>query len=461
MTTPSTVQGNDQAIGLSAALFGVAALLATLGALLEAAWLLGIAAAAMSAFALLELRRIRRAQRIAALVLVAIAIAIALPRGLLWHTLATGALRTLPFILIFAAVGWLRAAAEQSPSVLSLREGLSRMGPGHRFSAFAMAAHVMGAGFNLAGIGLLAPMLDDDRDDAATARRLRSAILWGFSTASAWSPFLVGTAAVLAAIPQLEWLEMVPYGLVIAGGFLVYAVLFDRVRYRKRPRRGATALHDLHLGRPVRNLAFTLVLLFALTLSLIEGAGLALTTAIAVSAPIFALSWLWLIHRPDPVAKIRRTTRGILSGYDGMRTETTLFIAANTFGTAISEALPGDGFAANLPAHAALTGLAYVDTLAWILAYLGICALGIHPIVLLVIFTTVTDPAALGIPLPLLGGTFMALWGMGTSVSPLSGTTLFMAQMSPASSFEIAWRWNGLFYGLGAFWLAAAVTLLG
>ena len=54
----------------------------------------------------------------------------------------------------------------------------------------------------------------------------------------------------------------------------------------------------------------------------------------------------------------------------------------------------------------------------------------------------------------------MALWGVGTSVSPFSGTTLFMSQLSGVSSFRIAWIWDGPFYLVATVGLAVLASLL-
>ncbi|WP_425100173.1 hypothetical protein [Tropicibacter sp. S64] len=458
----STVFAQSAPRPVSLVLFTAAAVLATLGDLLSIRALLALAGVALVGFVLLEFTRIRRPQQIAASLLLLAAVGVGLREGQLWPILSQGVLKTLPFILIFASVGWLRAAAGESPSLLALRRGLGRMQPGHRFTAVNSAAHVLGAGFNLAGMALLTPILDDVDDDPKVGRRMRCAILWGFSTAASWSPFLVGTAVVLASLPGVSWYQMAPYGAFIAFGFLVWATVFDRLtqrRTRSAPRAALEPMPALR-GAAGRTL-LAILLLFATTLTLIDVAGLRLTTAIALAAPGFGLVWLLLIHGLAGRARIAEVARSVVTSYPGMRTESTLFVAANIFGTAISTALPRDHDTTSaLPWAGLSTGVDMLDILLMIWVYLAVCALGFHPIILLVVFTTVADPVALGLPLPMLGGVFMTLWGMGTSVSPLSGTTLFMSQYSKETSFEIAWRWNGLFYTLGAVWLAVAIVIL-
>ncbi|MBT54881.1 MAG: hypothetical protein CMF72_15975 [Mameliella sp.] len=461
MSSDTTQHIPARRIGLSSALFTVTAVLATLGALFDVRPALVLGATTLGLFVLIEFHRIPRVQQIAALVLVAIATVSALRMGDVLHVYGDGLVRTLPFLLVFAAVGWLRKAAEQSPSIQALRDGMGEMREGHRFLSLALSAHVMGAGFNLAGIGLLAPMLDGKVTGADTARRLRCAILWGFSTAASWSPFLVGTAAVLTALPAIGWTDALPYGLVMAAGFLIWSVVFDNLTRRNPPVRSSAAppLGQLGLLRPVGRLLLAILVLFALTMGLIEGVGMALTTAIAIVGPLYATGWMLLVHGHRNGARVGNAAVQVISGYQGMRTETTLFVAANIFGVAMSEVLPGMagdvlGFWQGGP-----TGVFFFDTLIILWIFLAICAIGIHPIVSLVVFTSAFAPDTLGIPQPLLAATMMALWGMGTSVSPLSGTTLIMSQLSAVSSFTIAWRWNGLFYFLSSFWVAAVITM--
>lgn len=450
----------SEARPVSLVLFGAAAVLATVGDLLSLHPLTALAGVALVAFVLLEFTRIRRPQQIAAALLMIVAVTLGLMEGQLWTILSLGVLKTLPFILIFASVGWLRAAAGESPSLQSLRRGLIRMRPGRRFMSVLGAAHILGAGFNLAGMALLTPILDDVDGDARAGRRMRLAILWGFSTAASWSPFLVGTAVVLASLPGVSWYQMAPYGAFVAAGLLVWGAVFDRLTYGASPARVEVGERQDLKPAAARTL-LAILALFALTFSLTDLAGLRLTTAIALAAPGFGLGWLALVHLRGNRTRIKEVARSVVSSYPGMRTESTLFVAANIFGVAISTALPHDHDAsAGLPWAGLSTGVFFLDALLMIWAYMAICALGFHPIILLVVFTTLADPAALGLPLPLVGGIFMSLWGMGTAISPLSGTTLFMSQFSAASSFEIAWRWNGLFYALGTFWLALAIVLL-
>ncbi len=456
--TPASAATAER-IGVPARLFTLVAALAAVGSLFALQIFTSAAAVLLAAFVLLEFRRVPRAQQIAAVILVSVTLVLAGGREQFAEAIVGGLSRTLPFVLIFASVGWLQSAARESPSVQALREALARLGPGKRFTALSFTAHFLGAGFNLAGMALLAPILDDQRKKR-DKMRMGSAILWGFAAATCWSPFYVGTAAVLSAFPQTSWIEAVPYGLLIAAGFMGYAIAYDRVvRRRGWPRAAGKTPPAGVPPRPVFRVLIALAVLFAMTTSLVEGLDLRLTDAVMLAAPSYALGWLFLVHGRRGMPRIAAVAHGVVAGYPRMRSETTLFVCANMLGFVIAGLASGDqGTALVLPQFSAPV---FVTAALAIWIYLGVCAVGIHPIVSLVVFTTVASPEMLGMEPPLLAATLMALWGMGTSVSPLSGTTLFMAQMSGQSSFKIAWRWDGAFYFFGALGLAAFVAAVG
>lgn len=443
--------------GVSAWIFAGVTLCALAGSLFGLETILFVAAMLLAAFVLLEFRRVPRAQQVAALVLVAVTAVLAGGRDELLDAAVNGLIRTLPFVLIFASVGWLQSAARESPSVQALREGLMRLGPGQRFSALSLSTHFLGAGFNLAGLALLSPMLDDQRE-STDRMRMACAIIWGFAAATCWSPIYVGTAVVLSGLPQTSWIEVAPLGFLIALGFLGYGFVYDRLVRRRGGPRGGKTQSPAELLRPALRVLVAIAVLFVLTTTLIEGFGLRLTDAVIIAAPSYALCWLFLVHGRRGAARVAAVARGVAAGYPRMRSETTLFFCANMFGFVMTAIVSGDQAAGlSLPP---LPGPFFLQALLAIWLYLAVCAIGIHPIVSVVVFTTVVSPEQLAIAPALLAAVLMALWGMGTSVSPLSGTTLLMAQLSGRSSFTIAWRWDGTFYALGAVGLAALVALL-
>ena len=98
--------------------------------------------------------------------------------------------------------------------------------------------------------------------------------------------------------------------------------------------------------------------------------------------------------------------------------------------------------------------------LAFAFGLIGASALGLHPVIAVVLIGQVVPPETFGLPLPLLALLLMALWGMGTNVSPFSATNIIMGRAVGVNHWLIAWRWNLPFSLAGAGVVAAAVIAL-
>ncbi|WP_430471196.1 hypothetical protein [Thalassospira lucentensis] len=434
---------------LSGTLFFLIAMLsvvAELGSLpvlrVPAVWLLAM-------FLLLQIPLVSTPQKVAGTILVLLGFVIAWQEKALFSVLFNGLERTLPFLLIFASVGWLQTAARQSPSILALRDHVLGLGPGRRFAALSASAHVLASSFNLAGMALLVPILDDQNDDQSK-KRLACSIMWGFTAATCWSPFFVGTAVVLDVLPMVVWADIMLIGMAFAGIILIVAWLFDRtfVRSGVTSRPVGSVKTELSVKRAVIGVVTAAGSLFCVAIILVDYVGLRLPVAVAVAAPSFSLVWMCLTNTRSGMGNVLTgllsDANGIICRYPHMRSETFLFVCANVFGAAMSiliadtDVFPDVG--SYLPQSTFLAGVVLI------IGYLIVSALGIHPIVSLTVFAALSSPETLNISPDFLAVILMALWGIGTAISPLSGTTLFMGHAVHVPSSRIAWRWNGPYY---------------
>lgn len=447
--TPST-QGTYRNIDLVSgciffliAILSVAAELAAMPMLrMPAVWLLGL-------FLVLQIPFVSKPQKVAGIILVLLGVVISWRENQIVSIIAGGLERTLPFLLIFASVGWLQTAARQSPSILALRDHVLALGPGRRFAALAASAHVLASSFNLAGMALLVPLLDDQKNPQSK-KRLACSIMWGFTAATCWSPFFVGTAVVLDVLPMVVWADILPIGLAFAIVILILAWGFDRAFVRDGASSSvqASVKTDRTIKRAVVGVVTAAATLFAVAIILVDYVGLRLPVAVAVAAPSFSLAWMCLTAKQAGLTETGKgliaDAQGVICRYPQMRSETFLFVCANVFGAAMSiliadpDGLPDIG--SYLPQSTVLAGIILV------VGYLVVSALGIHPIVSLTVFAALSSPEALPIAPEFLAVLMMALWGIGTAISPLSGTTLFMGHAVHIPSSTIAWRWNGPYY---------------
>ncbi|MBK1670712.1 hypothetical protein CKO28_22080 [Rhodovibrio sodomensis] len=447
---------SDRPIAPTAWLYLAVYLLTLVDALRPTPVVAGVAAVGLMAFVVLQLPAIRTPQRIASGLLIAGGLAGAWSQGGAPGVLAdlmSGAERALPFMVLFAAVMCLQVPALSSPSFRQLGERVVAQPPGRRFLMLAFAGHYLGAVLNLAGLQLVASLLDPEMRPRLR-RRLTLAVVRGFSGAVMWSPFFVGMGVILTVVPEVSWLQLAPAGLAIGSGLVGLAWALDRAtRGPRDPQSDRRAVPD---GNPVRATLGVLAVFVALAapvVALSEGAGLSIVIALGLVAPTLSVIWSALLRRTgaaDPAPVLASVTARL----PGLRNEAALFLAATVFAVGVSHAVEPDALAGSLglagwPAAPRAAALAVLGTL------LG--GLGVHPVVLAILVGEVLGPAALGLS-PLAVALLLAVvWGMGTQMSPFSATVMHVSRMLDASVFRVAWLWNAP-YCLPAAALAGAAV---
>ena len=280
-----------------------------------------------------------------------------------------------------------------------MRERLANLVPGHRFAALSGAAHVLGSGFNMAAVALLAPMFEREPADGRTGVRMRSAVLWGFGSATCWSPLYVGTAAILSSIPAVSWIEVLPYGLVFGLYLMVAAYLFDRI-LRRRSTRPATQLAGQGAGIARPALRFDSGTRSSLRHCHGPG-GTWRPCADRVDRSRCSGLFVDLAGHDTPppraIAYSRDRDRGISRPAANAVRDNFVCLRKHI---RIHDGRPrGPRLRRNDRLPGPDTAL-FLRILIVLLVYLAASALGVHPIVSLVVFTAVADPAALGLPLP-------------------------------------------------------------
>jgi hypothetical protein len=459
---------------ISATLYLSLCVLTIIDALFTVDAVVWVAIACMAAFILIEFRRAARLQQAVSLALAGIGVLAGGLEGEALDTLLGGLRRTLPFLLLFGSVTWLQGPASRSPSLLTVREIAIRQPSGRRFAVIASAAHFLGVAFNLAGLSLLTPMVGGDTPKPLR-ERLGRAMVQGFAAGTAWSPFYVGTAVILSAVPGVRWLEVAPLGIALSLLTIGCSWAFDRIFLR------AAALREMNeepkergpappfTGRHAFSIALLLGTLFGITILLVEGLRLSIPVSLAIVAPPFALAWaIALAGKRLPAAAsdgaaLHTTDRSgfallgqVFAKIPDLRGETMLFAGANVLGVGIASALDPDVVAqwvTNVTPNPVLTIPALMA------AMMITSIIGLHPVVFVVLVTSILPPEALGVAPPVAAMAMMCLWGQGTNASPFSATVLFISRITGDSNWRIAWRWNAPF-SLSVTVLLAAILIL-
>jgi len=432
-----------QRISLSAWVYLAIAVLALVDAFVHVPSLIPVTAALIIAFVVLEFHAVPMTQKIAGGGLILIGVlgatggAAGSENGL--DILIDGIARSRLFLLLFFAVSWLQFPVTQSPALQATRATIISQPQGRRYMCMAFGVHIIGSVLNLAGLSLLANMVEGQKDPLLR-RRLAMALINGFGSASAWSPFFIGMIVVLVAIPSLTWSDIGPLGFILTFAIISTSWAYDRLVLRP-PTTAETATEPVPLsGTNFWRMAGILISLIVLALSIVEVSGVSIPVTLGLMGPPFALIWYSMIGQRGArfPFRARRLIGDVLSSLPSMRNEVLVFVAVNIFGVGIASLIPSGHLGA-----AVNTVLPWADAkiIAIIAFFLSASAIGLHPVIIVISLTAVLPPEALGLQDWVVGLTYAGIWGVSTMVSPFSGTTLFMSRVTGTPAHIIGWRW--------------------
>lgn len=399
-----------------------------------------VVAALIILFIVLEIPFISRAQLATGFVLIGFGIAGAAISGQWEAVLIEGVARSKTFLLLFFAVSWLQHPAGESPSLRAARTTIISQPPGRRYLYLTFGVHGLGSVLNLAGLSLLSPMVEGQKDPRLQ-RRLTVALMQGFTSASCWSPFYVGMVVILVALPTLTWRDVGPMGIGLAMIIMLSGWAYDRLIVR-RSSDAREVIKPVPLARDnLGRVVIILGLLAGSVLILVEGVGVTIPVALGVIGPPFALAWAAAMStgRGNRIPRVKQLSHNVMCWLPTLRSEALVFVGANVLGVGVASAIPAEslGSAVN-----DLVPNADLKILAMILGFMISGLIGLHPVVVVILVSAVLPPEVLGLQDWVVGLTYLGCWGLATLISPLSATTLFMSRVTSVPSPMIAWRWN-------------------
>lgn len=354
--------------------------------------------------------------------------------------LIDGFARSKTFLMLFFAVTWLQIPATDSPSMRAARRMIINQPPGRRFMYLATGVHVLGAVLNLAGLSLLSTMVERQKDPLLR-RRMMTALMIGFISASSWSPFYVAMVVVLLAIPSLQWMDVLGWGIALGVLAVVIGWLYDRIVWRQA-RGNSDPVEPVPLpAKEGAQVAGVLISLIGLVIGFIELAGVSIPIALALIAPPYAVIWFAInpAHGSSAVVRSRKIIKQVFGKIPGLRNEAFIFVGATVFGMGVSTLIPSADLTQWLDVY-----VPYVDLRIALLIYgiVAMGALGLHAVVGVILVGEVLPPEVMGVPDWILGISLLGVWGLSSLVNPNSGTTLYLARVTGFSAFTIAWRWH-------------------
>lgn len=318
-------------------------------------------------------------------------------------------------LAMLAAVSFLSLIA--TPSKQSKKRALpvgkkgliSTLASGHFFSAI----------INVSALLIIAEKLNESRK---IDTRAASMLTINFAMCALWSPFFAAMAYTLSLVPNMQMLAVMSVGAPM--GLISLAMLYWLHR----------APESKLTGYPLKGRNLVLPTLLAATVIIAHEVWptIAITQIIAICAPLLVIIVLLSEGRTNQLHS------HITNRLPNMHNEITLFLSAGVFAIGLGALFkvmpPWLPFTHYGPLEACLT--------------LGCCLvaarLGVHVIMIM----AVTAPLLLTLePNPnLLAMTFLAAWGLGSAINPVSGTLLVMqgnyhikgSQIARANTLPIA-----------------------
>ncbi len=296
-----------------------------------------------------------------------------------------------------------------------------------------LGVHLFGAVINISTVIIMADRIAQARPlDRTTALLFSRA----FSACAFWSPFIGGTALVLAYVDGAELATLMLVGMPLAACSLALTYWWSRG--------DADTFH----GYPIRFASLWIPALLAIGVLIVHKRlpDVSILIVIAVIATLLTVVVLFLkqgITRAGHA--VRHHTEHQLPQ---LAQELSLFLAAGVLATGIAEliATSGDPFP-----FSTLNGTTASLTLG---AMIMLAVAGIHPIIMVSVISIMVVPIS---PDPNLAAMmFMMCWAIGVPASPLSGTNLILQGRYNVSSWKLS-RWN-LKYCL-AMYVIATLTL--
>lgn len=350
--------------------------------------------------------------------------------------LEQGLRSTVSFLSIVAAVSLLGARAGSSPAVNRVGLTLAETARQRAYGPIAVIAHLVSAGLSLAGTAVMmscAGRALPHRDDPAQ-RLAFSAIVRSFCLAIAWTP-MMGNMALLLAIYDLEWLDVLPVNLGMSTVMLCAFILYERAR------RGRAAAGPLPPGLGHAFAMVAIALLTVVPVLVIAGklTGLPVSAIIVLAAAPGAALWAWAERHPTEGGPVAQVGRDAVIRFPSFAGEALLFLGAGLSSSAIAAIIPGD-VAAGL--GWVMGGSAGVFFLFTCLAISLTCFLGLHPALPALLIVNVLTPEVLGLSPVLHMAALLTGWSLANMVAPFTVIGLMTSRATGRPPHRVMIGWN-------------------
>jgi hypothetical protein len=414
-------------------------------------------------FTLVEWKNLELTAKIIAIVAIGLTIALLLSSQITFIQIGMlcGSVAFFAFFLI--ALSLLKEAALTSNSVNLTGRALLQQQPVRRYALLTFASHLLGILMSVGAINLLGTMIHrslldnkdtvDARINSARQRRMMLAVVRGFCSIPLWAPTSVTITLLVTTIPELKWIDIIPYGLYLTLAILLFGIWLDHVQAPKHLRHLAPAisnnLSDLKVSYPIAIVVIALAIVSGL---LIYITSLRPIAAVLVSAPIVSTAWIFAqYHRKRNKLSamrltVRRFTKDIFFKLPLQRSEIVFFAGSVLIGRLLLTVLDIEWFAQQL-AHLNITAALILILSSWIIFLAAL--LFINPMISVTLVAGALSqlPSVENMPITI-ALVMMVTWAVVIGSSPTTTSVRISAKITGITPFHMGIKWNGLYSGL-------------
>jgi hypothetical protein len=414
-------------------------------------------------FTLLEWQRLDLTAKIITMIAIGLTLALLLLSRISFHQLAILCSSVAFFAFFLIALSLLKEAASSSRSVNLTGLALLQQQPIRRYALLTFSSHLLGILMSVGAINLLGTMIQkslyDNRDtvdariNSARQRRMMLAVLRGFCSIPLWAPTTVTITLLVTTIPDLQWIDIMPYGLYLTLALLLFGIWLDYIQAPKYLSHLVPSisnnLSDLKVSLPI--------LIVVITLAIVSGILIFVTSlrpisAVLVSAAIVSTAWIFAQYQREhnKVSAMRLTvkyfTSDIFFRLPLQRSEIVFFAGSVLIGRLLLIVLDLEWIAqqlVNMNISAALT----LILSSWIIFIAAL--LYINPMISVTLIAGALSqlPGVENMPVTI-ALVMMVTWAVVIGSSPITTSVRIGAKLIAISPFQLGIKWNGLYSAL-------------
>ncbi|MFT6690736.1 MAG: hypothetical protein ACJAXH_001250 [Colwellia sp.] len=411
-------------------------------------------------FMAIEWRQLDLSTKIIAWVAMGLTLVLLLFSQISFHQLASLSSSVVFFAFFLIALGLLKEAALSSNSVNLTGLVLLQQRPVRRYALLTFASHILGILMSVGAINLLGTMiqrsLDNNKDtvdariNSVRQRRMMLAVMRGFCSIPLWAPTSITITLLVTTIPDLQWIDIIPYGLYLTLALLVFGIWLDHVQAPKNLSHLVPTISNdlsaLKVSYPIIVVVITLAIISAL---LIFSSPLRPIAAVLVSAPIVSVAWIFSqYHQKNNKLNamkltVKRFSTDIFFRLALQRSEIIFFAGSVLIGRLLLTVLDLDWFSQQL-AHLHLSAALILIAASWLIFIAAL--LFISPMISITLMAGALAqlPGVENMPVTI-ALVMMVTWAVVAGSSPSTTSVRISAKITGVSPFQMGVKWNGLY----------------